>query len=187
MKTLAAYGMVLRPITAEDLEQTRTWRNAPHVREQMAFKAEITPEMHAQWWAGLDPEAHLYWIFGREGMDMGIVHLKDIDQEKMQAEAGIWTADPVLQGSPWPVLAVLTMMQYAFEHLGLQRLEAKMRADHVGILDFNHRLGYQRIAAPQDGFVRMAVTGAQFMLATTKLRRAATRFGNPEIQVSENL
>lgn len=183
MTTISAYGMVLRPMHAADLELARQWRNAPHVRVQMAFQEEITPEMHAAWWAGLDPDRQHYWIFGRDGVDMGIVHLKDIDPLLRQAEAGVWTADPMLQGSPWPVLAVLTMMRYAFEHLALERLEAKMRADHAGILDFNRRLGYAPLAAPQDGFVRMAVTGPKFMQASMGLRRAAARFGSPEIRL----
>jgi RimJ/RimL family protein N-acetyltransferase len=183
MNALEAYGMVMRPMTEADLELTRAWRNAAHVRTQMAFQAEITPEMHAVWWAGLDRPANCYWIFGREGVEMGIVHLKDIHRERQQAEAGVWTADPAMHGSPWPVLAVLTMMRHGFMHLGLQRLEAKMRADHAGILDFNRQLGYEPIAAPEDGFVRMAVTERQFLLATSKLRKAAERFGPAEIRI----
>jgi RimJ/RimL family protein N-acetyltransferase len=169
--------MQLRPLQEAELEQARQWRNAPHVRANMAFQAEISPAMHAAWWQGLDPSCQRYWIFSRGGRDMGIVHLKNIDWPLKTAEAGVWTADPGENGSPWPVLAVLALMQHAFDDLGLTTLQAKLRSDNAHILAFNRALGYRFLSDEAPGFIRMEVDLAAFQAATVQLRRAATRLG----------
>lgn len=175
MSTLHRYGMALRPLEEAGLEQARLWRNAPHVRTQMAFQEEISPAMHMAWWQRLDPSCNRYWIFARAGRDMGIVHLKDIDWQAKSAEAGAWTADPAELGSPWPVLAVLAMMEHAFGEMGLTSLRAKVRADHAPILDFNRGLGYQVVAEAGPGFAELRVSADAFWAATVVLRNAARR------------
>lgn len=168
--------MVLRPLAVADLELARSWRNAPHVRAHMAFQEEITVEMHQRWWEGLHPDNQRYWIFSREKKEMGMVHLKDIDWQRKVAEAGVWTADPSLNGSPWPVMAVLAMMAHAFEDMGLLALEAKVRGDHAPILAFNQALGYQYLKeAEEPGFIRMWVQADDFWRVTAGLRAAAER------------
>jgi RimJ/RimL family protein N-acetyltransferase len=167
--------MTLRPMDETHLETARCWRNAPHVRAHMAYQEEISPELHMAWWRGLDPEHNRYWIFSREGHDMGMVHLKDIDPARRTAEAGVWTAEQELMGSPWPVMAVLAMMEHAFTHLGLFTLTAKLRGDHTPIVEFNRALGYRDMRNADDAFVWMTVTAEQFWEASARLRGAAER------------
>jgi UDP-4-amino-4,6-dideoxy-N-acetyl-beta-L-altrosamine N-acetyltransferase len=167
--------MLLRPLDEAHLETVRQWRNAPHVRMWMAYGLEITPELHLAWWQKLDPNRNRYWIFSRAGQDMGMVHLKDIDWREQAAEAGAWTADPADMGSPWPVLAVLAMMEHAFGEMGLTSLRAKVRADHASILEFNRALGYQTVSEDGLEFAQMRVSADAFWSATLGLRNAAGR------------
>lgn len=169
------YSIHFIPLDQSNLERVRHWRNAPHVVAQMAFQDYITPDMHQAWWAALDPQHNQYFIFSHAGTEMGIVHLKDIDPQNHTAEAGIFTASPDFTGTPWPVLATLALMDYAFDTLHLRTLTAKMRADHPPIIDFNTRLGYRPISSPDQGFIYMSVTPEAYKQTAAPLITLATR------------
>ncbi len=176
MKVLERYGIRLRPMGVNDLEQVREWRNAPHVRSEMAFQEVISPEMQTNWWGKLDLDRNFYWIIESEGQDVGVVHAKDIDWAQKSAETGIFIGErDYLQGFI-PVLAVLAMMDGLFDVHGLDILKAKVKAGNPKILDFNRRLGYQ-VVSEVDGFLWLSVTREGYYAAARALRAMAARRG----------
>jgi RimJ/RimL family protein N-acetyltransferase len=176
MKALEKYGIRLRPMTADDLERVRKWRNAPHVRREMAFQEVISPEMQVKWWGQLDLERNFYWMIEVEGHEVGVVHAKDIDWQEKSAETGIFIGErEYLQGFV-PVLAVLAMMDGLFEVYGLEVLRAKVKAGNPVILNFNAHLGY-RVISEADGFLHLSVTREGYFERAKTLRASAARRG----------
>jgi diamine N-acetyltransferase len=177
MKVIERYSIRLRPMGVNDLEQVRVWRNAPHVRSEMAFQEIITPEMQTNWWANLDLTSNFYWIIEVEGQDVGVVHAKDIDWTRKSAETGIFIGErDYLQGFV-SVLAVLAMMDGLFDVYGLEILHAKVKAGNPVIFDFNRRLGYQ-VVSEVDGFLWLTVTREGYYAAAKALRAMAARRGD---------
>lgn len=169
------YGILLRPVTAADLEQVRLWRNAAHVRSKMEFQTEISPDMHAAWWSALDPATNHYYIVEHRGQGIGVIHAKDIDWGAGTAETGIFIGEVDFLDTFVPVLAVLALMDDLFEASGMQRLQAKVKADEPKVVAFNRQLGYQ-IDTQREGFLLLTVDAAQYQSAATSLRRWGQRF-----------
>lgn len=176
MKEVAAYGVVLRPMAAGDLERVRRWRNAPHVRKRMAYTDYISPAMQVRWWGQLDPEANRYYLVGYHGAEIGVVHAKDIDWEAGTAETGIFIGRREYLGTFAPVLAVLALMDELFLVQSLGRLRAKVRADAHDVLAFNRRLGY-RVVAEEGDMRHLEVDAATYLSAAAPLRAMALRLG----------
>lgn len=177
MKPIERYGILLRPMVAGDLERVRRWRNAPHVRREMAFRAIISPEMQANWWEKLDVRHHFYWIIVSDGEEVGVVHAKDIDWVAKTAETGIFIGNRAYLKGYVPVLAVLAMMDALLDVHGLEKLRAKIKAGNPGILDFNVRLGYE-VVSEADGFLNLSVTREGYFAAARPLRAMAARMGD---------
>ncbi|MEM0999385.1 MAG: GNAT family N-acetyltransferase [Bacteroidota bacterium] len=170
------YGIRLKTIGLADLERMRQWRNAEHVRPNMEYQAEITPAMQRAWFAKLDPERNLYFTFGSGTAGIGVVHLKDLDWTARCGEAGVFVGLSEWLNTHLPVVAVLTMMDFAFSALRLTKLQAKVRADNPAVLTFNRQLGYRPLPDQADlPFVRLEVDASAYADRTAKLRAALTR------------
>ncbi len=143
MKLLSKYGVVLRPMEESDLDQVRKWRDAPHVRENFEFQAEITPERHQQWWSTLDPATNFYWVIEVKGEGIGVIHAKEIDWEAKTTEAGIFIGNKAYLNTPFPIAAIYCMMDYLFEEEQMTKIFAKVNSNSQANLNLNQSLGYE--------------------------------------------
>lgn len=180
MKPIHRYGVRLRPMQAGDLERVRRWRNAPHVRREMAYQEHITPAMQADWWRNLDPFCNAYYLIEYKGTAIGVVHAKDIDWLSKTAETGIFIGKRDYLAGFVPVLAVLALMDDLFEIQGMQALQAKVRTANSKIVDFNRRLGYHSVSE-EEGFLRLQVTRDQYYAVAKSLREMARRMSAPSL------
>src|SRR5262249_53172201 len=85
------YVPVLREATDDDVETIRRWRNHPKVRDSSIFTAEITPQMHHDWWTyrSVDPTYHIL-IFSYRDQPCGVVLFQDHDAEARTSEWGFF-------------------------------------------------------------------------------------------------
>lgn len=166
-----AYGIVLRRITEGDLEQVRIWRNAPHVRANMEFQAEITPEAHLNWFQNLDPAWDFYFIASEKGVDFAVLHVKKIDGVEKAGEAGIFVGNPDYLLHPSPIKAILAMNDYFFEEMGYEYLEAKVKLTSAANVELNRQLGYEAIGEGGE-FQRYRLWPERYYGATRRLRNS---------------
>lgn len=89
----------LRPLTEADLDQVRSWRNAPAVRAHLFTTHEIGADEHRRWFAqvGADPTRRL-WLYEREGRALGFVQLSGVAPGGV-AEWGFYAAPDAPRGS----------------------------------------------------------------------------------------
>ena len=175
---ITRYGIELEKLRFEDLETVRHWRNSPFVRDSMEFQEKITPGLHAEWFKKIDNPNNFYFVISLGGQKIGIVNTKNIDWSRKTGEAGMFVGDPDYRNSISPVLAVLVMMDFMFLFFGLETLYAKIRCDHQHNIEFNKRLGYQRLEGEErKDFPVYRVTRERYFSFALPLREAAMQIG----------
>lgn len=165
------YGVTLRPLAVTDMEKVRQWRNADHVRLKFEYQEIISAEDQLEWFAGLDPEKDHYFMVSIEAEEIGVVHVKDVLPIMKQGEAGIFIGEEAWLGTPEPMWAVMTLMDWAFTELGLETLIAKAKADEKKTLEFNAWLGYEVAQDLKNGFLKLRCTRERYYAAMELFRR----------------
>lgn len=169
---VAAYGIILEPITEADLETVRRWRNAEHVKMHMQYRGHITEAMQQSWFRSLDKSCNFYFIIQKESEKVGVVNLKDIDWPHKTAEAGIFIGDENYLNTLVPVLATVSIMEYAFESLQLKSLKAKIASGNLKAVLFNESIGYQKCEEEAgEGFDYYTTNELLFREATKTIRK----------------
>ncbi|MBN9165050.1 MAG: hypothetical protein BGO98_36710 [Myxococcales bacterium 68-20] len=164
---IARFGIRLVPIGDADLEQVRTWRNLPQIREQMVFRDLITPEMQRAWFAALDKAKNLYWIIEAAGARVGVIHLKDIDLELKSAEWGIYIVDEE-RGAMAVLKSAIALFDVAFDELGLERIRATVLPTNDRAIRMNVALGMSAVES--------TTTALQYEVTPERYRAARPRF-----------
>lgn len=167
---LTRYGIVLETMTADHLEMVRLWRNQDYIREKMQFQELLERSDQQHWFESLDPQTNLYWIIRYNDYPIGLVHIKDVDTELAQGEAGIFIGEPSFLKMPQAMLAILFMMELAFYAFGLKQLQAKIHHLNHKAIRFNCDLGYELSPDQQEGFQYYSVTKTGFERSTEILR-----------------
>jgi UDP-4-amino-4,6-dideoxy-N-acetyl-beta-L-altrosamine N-acetyltransferase len=140
---ISNFGIILKSITQADLEMIRIWRNSEYVRPFMSYDQEITPAMQQKWFGSLELSKDLYFIISINNISIGVINLKDINHHQNTAEAGIFIGDTGFMNTIIPVLATLTLMEFAFQVLKLSSLRAKIKTDNEKVIRFNNSIGYE--------------------------------------------
>lgn len=171
-----AYGIILEPITEADLETVRRWRNAEHVKMHMQYREYITEAMQQSWFKALDKSCNYYFMIQKESEKVGVVNLKDIDWTHQTAEAGIFIGEENYLNTLVPVLATVSIMEYAFEVLRLKSLKAKIASGNLKAVLFNESIGYQKLEEPAgEGFDYYSTNEPAFREATKTIRNTLNK------------
>lgn len=165
---VSAYGIKLERLSAEDIELVRYWRNLDRVRLNMKFQNVITAEMQSNWFSNLDNVCNYYFIIKENDSKIGVVNLKDIDWIKKEAEAGIFIGDEEFLNTLTPILATISLMEFAFENLKLNSLRAKISSSNVKAILFNESIGYVKNNLQEDYDFHYYSTNENLFKSATK-------------------
>lgn len=154
-------------ITEADLEMMRNWRNADHVNREMEFREIIDSESQQRWFNEMDKKTNFYFRLDVSDEPIGILNLKNIDWVNNTAEAGVFIGNELNLGTISPVLAVIIMMDFAFEILGIRQLQAKIADSNTNAIEFNSQLGYQPNKKLNPGFSEYSCNRESFYHAST--------------------
>ena len=167
---LSQYGLRLRRLRQEDLEQVRLWRNAPHVQKSMQFQQHITAEMQEQWFASIQNVHNMYFLIIAEEKPLGLVNVKNIDWGHRLGEAGIFIGEESFLGTTLSVRATLVMMDMMFDVFGLEKLRAKIHTENISAIYFNLALGYMPLYSIDPCFTYYEVSKETYQKNTRHLR-----------------
>ncbi|GIV33406.1 MAG: hypothetical protein KatS3mg031_0941 [Chitinophagales bacterium] len=184
------YGIRLIRLREADIETVRQWRNAPHIRNFMEYREYITPAMQQKWFRSLDAVRDFYFIIEYRDKPVGLIHTSGICWESGTGHSGLFIWEKHLQGSPVPVLASLSMVDFFFLSCRLHRLYAKiMKANKVAI-KYNQRLGFRPIPDDSESnFQQYVLEKDHYLQASAPLHAMARAFGNekPELHIENDL
>ncbi len=179
------YGIQLKNLEVSELEMVRNWRNSDDVRSYMQYQKLISSEMQFKWFKSLDSACNLYFVIQSEEEKIGLINLKEIDWELKTAEAGIFVGNRNFINSSIPVLATITIMEFAFEVLGLKTLKAKIGCANTKVIQFNESIGYKKNEVQTDKkFHYYQVNAKQFYTTTLSMRQTLEKLNTGGFQIS---
>ena len=172
---LQRYGIELESLVEDHIEMVRLWRNQDFIRTNMQFQELLSRDDQQKWFHELDQERNLYWLIRFNEYPIGLIHIKNLTDDLSSGEAGIFIGEPSYLEMPQPMLAIIFMMELAFEALGMKELKAKIKNGNQHAIRFNQKLGYQLVPDQTEVFQYYSVDKLQFDLATKNLRQSARK------------
>ena len=94
MLTLSQYGVTLKRLELNDIEEVRKWRNLHYIQNKMQYKEDISSEMQLIWFNSINNNLNYYFIIINEkGKRVGLINSKDVDLKQKNGEGGIFIYD----------------------------------------------------------------------------------------------
>lgn len=119
----------LRAIEEDDLEILHQWANDPNIWPLLAsWHFPISFKDQKEWFENLSPQSQNQ-RFAIETPDMGIIgtaNLVNINWKDRNAFHGMMLGDKDIRGKGYGTDTIMAVMRYAFEELGLERLDGSM-------------------------------------------------------------
>ncbi len=167
------YGLELKRLQRNDLEEVRLNRNSPHIRMRMEFQEEITPKMQLEWFEKIDTIYNNYFVISIDGKKIGLIHGKDTDFEKRCSEGGLFIWDENFVGTHIPMLAsvILADLNFIINEFNFNYI--KVKKDNLRALAYNRALGYRiREDLPcHPEFQMLAITKEEYLEWINKYRK----------------
>lgn len=133
----------LRDVRPEDKGVIREWRNLPEVRKYMLTDHIIGPEEHARWFEGIGKDHTCrYWVIHRDGEDVGLIHLYDINERHKRCYWGFYIVSPDRRGKGAGSFAWYCVLKYAFEGLQLNKVCSEVLASNQTSVDMHKGFGF---------------------------------------------
>lgn len=128
--------VVLRAPEMRDISQLNKWANDPEIWKLLGgWHFPYSSLSTEKWIASLNNNnqaSHVFCIEAPERGLIGTANLIQIDWRNRHAEHGIMLGEPEMRGKGFGFDAVMALMRYAFDELGMVRLD-------TGMLAFNER------------------------------------------------
>ena len=122
----------LRPIAASELEQMRSWRNAPSVRTNMYTRHEISAEEHRAWWERTQQRLdQQYFMYESSGKPTGIVGFTAIDDVNGNCSWAFYAAPDAQKGTGSRI------------DLKLHKLYCEVLSFNTPVIKLHQKFGFQ--------------------------------------------
>lgn len=159
------YGITLRRLAESDIELVRQMRNLPEIRQTMAYREYITPEMQKKWFDSVNNPQNGYYIIEYKSKKIGLIHGKNNDFEKRISEGGIFIWDMDYIGTMIPSLASVILNDYTFILQNFNASYAKVMADNKTAISYNKMMGYElcKPLTDEKGAVWMILTKEKYL------------------------
>lgn len=135
--TIFGRNIVLRAVERSDLPLLQAWGNDPEIQFTLAsWHFPLSLQALETWFEGLqfDGVDQHFIIHAAEHGAIGTTNLVSINWKDRNAFTGLLIGDPSLRRRGYGTDAVRTMMRYAFEELGLERLDTTIMANNEASL-----------------------------------------------------
>ncbi|MCZ2339106.1 MAG: GNAT family N-acetyltransferase [Chitinophagales bacterium] len=139
--------ITLRAIELADIEQLNKWANSPELWEKLGgWHFPYSKQSTEQWIKGIDNndmKNQIYAIDTEEHGLIGTANLISIDWKNKNAFHGMMLGDKESRGKGYAQDTVMTIMRYAFDELGLNRLDGDMiSSNKISINFYTKRCGW---------------------------------------------
>ncbi|MGB0898601.1 MAG: UDP-4-amino-4,6-dideoxy-N-acetyl-beta-L-altrosamine N-acetyltransferase [Psychrobium sp.] len=134
-----------RPITEQDIELVRQWRNSQRVNSQMLNQQMITQESQRAWFESIkNNSSQKHFLCLLDQRPVGVLNFVDITND--DCEWGCYIGEErVLPGIGLVLEAAA--LYYSFNHLNIKLLNANVLADNKGPQAMHRLFGYQELTA----------------------------------------
>lgn len=146
----------LRALEPDDYKTSVNWRNDDSITSLLGGrKYFVSAEIERQWVLNTinqNKDIKLAVCTVNDNLYIGNVYLTDIDYINRKASSHILIGNHEYWKSGYGTEAMNLLIDYAFNHLNLHRLEAHVLEDNIGSQKMHEKLGYIR-----EGVLRKSV------------------------------
>jgi UDP-4-amino-4,6-dideoxy-N-acetyl-beta-L-altrosamine N-acetyltransferase len=140
----------LVPLTEEDLERVRAWRNLPEVSQYMYTEDEISKEQQENWFRKIQQEENSkYWVIKYGDEKLGVANLADIDKRNSKCYWGFYLGNSNLRGKGIGAKVEYNVLQYVFDELKLNKLCGEVFSFNEKVVAMHEKFGFRR-----EGYLR---------------------------------
>lgn len=162
--------VTLRAPELDDLAPLHAWSNSNELWSQLVgWHFPYSARSTEQWIRSRndnDPTNQVFAIDTQNGELVGTANLVDIDWKNRCAFHGVMIGNPEARGKGYALDAVMALMRYAFDELGLERMESTVLGSNPRSLNFyTQKCGWtlegtrRRAAYRQGGFIDLNMIG----------------------------
>lgn len=163
--------VVLRAIEREDLPLLHRWSNDAQLQRLLGgWHFPTSSRDQEAWLQGLDCNSRdqRFAIELREGGLVGSANLVSIDWKNRNAFHGMYLGDPAQRGSGLGVDTIMAVMRYAFDELGLVRLDTDIiEYNEASLKTYVDRCGWSIEGTKQESYFRAGRFWARHILGIT--------------------
>lgn len=145
------YRVYLRALEPDDYELTHQWRSDPGYQEGVISMKRYTSKETERKWVEGAIESHergenlRFGIVLKDTNELiGFVYLTDVDHVHKKAGYGAWIGDSANRESRYGWQASIQALDYAFNELGLERIEARILESNIASKRAAEKFGYVR-------------------------------------------
>lgn len=180
------YGIILRRLTAEDIELVRVHRNSDEIRRHMFYQETITPEMQKKWFATTKTIYDHYFIVEYKNKKIGMLFCKNDNYEERTTEAGFFIWDKEFRNTHVPVFASLIFAELGFIFREMKKTYAIIRKENKQAITYAEQLGYVlHKEIPEENKLIYLLTKEDFKLKAAKIRKAVARVTGDYTELSD--
>ena len=143
---LEGFGLKLIRLTEDKIELVRNWRNNIEVQQYMEYRDYITPEMQKQWFSKINNDNNFYFLLNKDGKDIGLMDIKEVDYSKGEGEWGSLIWDTSLRNMHIGTKSKILMADFAFDDLGLNILKTNVLESNTRSIRVNSKFGFIQVA-----------------------------------------
>ncbi|MBP6888358.1 MAG: GNAT family N-acetyltransferase [Candidatus Pacebacteria bacterium] len=151
---------ILRPVHPSDAPIFTRWMNDPTTRRYLLRRFPVT-EMAEEAWIKKNAElsqhpTDLVFVIETKGDNkpIGTMGLHNINWRDRNATTGTILGEPESRGKGYATDAKMTLLEYAFETLGLHKIISHAFSANVKSVEYSKRCGYEVEAVHKDEIFR---------------------------------
>lgn len=136
----------LKPLSIDDIESLRIWRNNKEQTKFLRQIGEITPEMQLNWFNSYleNPQDIVFGIYETEELNRLVGSLSIYDIKDGRAEIGkIQIGDSQAHGRGIGRTSLLIAMKIGFELVGLKEIYGSVHQENVAARTNDLRIGFK--------------------------------------------
>ncbi|MCR5595086.1 MAG: GNAT family N-acetyltransferase [Lachnospiraceae bacterium] len=139
----------VRPITEEDTDLIILWRNKPRIMNNFLVRTEVTRETHLNWLKTKVYTGNVRQFIIMEHTDdiirpIGSVYIRDIDNEKLTAEYGIFIGEDDALGHGYGNQLVKWAVDYVRD-MGMKTFTLRVLADNKPAIKSYEQAGFKQV------------------------------------------
>ena len=136
---------ILRPLTAEDLEMVRAWRNSEAVAQYMYTATPVTAAQQQAWFAQVSADASKhYWIISHQGKPVGVANLYDINADFRSCYWAFYLGEENLRGSGLGAKVEMAVLTHVFDERKLNKLLCEVFVSNDKVVAMHEKFGFRR-------------------------------------------
>lgn len=138
------------PLTENDIEQMRIWRNLPHIRKNFIYSGIIEAEDQVKWFEKHKVMENDFVFMIKEKVNLkrkiGTISIYNFSEDRKEAEFGrFFIGDDDAHGKGYGVLSAKLACSIAFDEMSIDKLKLEVFEDNSSAYHIYQMVGFKKV------------------------------------------